>query len=197
MNWTQLLSPTEIDAGVRAAGQRIVIDYGLREPGAEIVLVGLLQGGLFFLADLARAIGGPARIATMLPQSYGDGRASSGQVDLARDLSVDIRERHVLVVEDIYDSGRTLRTVCDRLAARGPRSLEVACLIVKDAPRAATVAVRYGLFTVPNVFVAGCGLDFAGLGRNLPGLWAMPRGLTEQAALQQLRAQLCGGFETD
>jgi hypoxanthine phosphoribosyltransferase len=194
MNWTQLLTPDEIAAKVRDTGARIARDYRLREPGAEIVLVGLLQGGLFFLADLARAIGGAARIGTMLPQSYGDGVASSGRVDLARDLSIEIRGRDVLVVEDIYDSGRTLRAVCDRLAAAGPRSLEIACLVVKDAPRTATVPVKYGLFTVPNVFVVGCGLDLAGLGRNLSGLWAMPEGLSEEAALRQLRAQLRGGL---
>src|SRR5690348_7945471 len=114
MNWTQLLAPDEIAAKVRDTGARIGRDYGLHELGAEIVLVGLLQGGLFFLADLARAIGGAARIGTMLPQSYGDGRASSGHVDLARDLSIDIRGRDVLVVEDIYDSGRTLRAIRDR-----------------------------------------------------------------------------------
>lgn len=189
--WTKLIAAEELAAGVRRAGQRIAADYG----GEELVLVGLLHGALYFLADLARATGGRVRTATMRPQSYGDGSRSSGRVVLAEDVGMDLSGRHVLVVDDIYDSGRTLRFVLDHLAQRQPRSLAVACLLVKDAPRAAEVEVKYGLFPIPDAFVVGAGLDLAGYGRNLRDVWALAPGISEQAALAELLAKLRGGEE--
>ncbi|HUX68831.1 MAG TPA: hypoxanthine phosphoribosyltransferase [Terriglobales bacterium] len=186
--WTKLIDAEELAAGVRRAGARIAQDYR----GEELVLVGLLQGAVFFLADLARAVGAPVRIETMRPHSYGGARASSGRVELLEDLREDIRGRHVLVVDDIYDSGRTLRFVLDHLATRQPKSLAVACLLVKDAARAAEVEVKYGLFPIPDVFVVGAGLDLRGLGRNLPDVWGLGPGVSEQAALAELVAKLGG-----
>lgn len=189
--WTKLIAAADIAAAVAAAGAQIARDYG----GEELVLIGMLQGGLFFLADLARALPCPLRVDTMLAQSYGGGLTSSGVITLRQEIHVDIADRHVLVVDDIYDSGRTLRFALDHLGRQKPRSLAVACLLVKDAPRAATVAVRYGLFAIPNVFVVGCGLDLAGQGRQLRDVWALAPGISEQAAGDELRAQLRGGFE--
>lgn len=184
--WTPLLSADAIAARIRELGGQLSAAYA----GEELVLLGLLQGGLFFLAELARAVALPVRIETLRPRSYFGGTASSGRVALEPAPALDIGGRHVVVVDDIYDSGRTLARVRDHLASLAPRSLEFACLLVKDAPRVRPFEVRYRLFEIPNVFVVGCGLDLDGLGRNLPGVWAWPDGASEQAARAQLLAQL-------
>src|SRR6185437_8854110 len=129
---------------VRAAGEKIARDYA----GRDLLLVGLLDGAVFFFADLARAIPRPVDIALLRARSYGAGTSSSGAVALAGE--VDVAGREVLIVEDIYDSGRTLTRVRDSLAAQQPRSLEIAALLVKDVARAAAVEVRYALLTVPT-----------------------------------------------
>lgn len=186
--WSRLLSASEIATATAALGARIAADY----PSGELTLLGLLRGGLFFLADLARAIPAPLRIETLQPQSYFGALVSSGQVTLApgspRDL--DLAGRDVILVDDIFDSGRTLRRVSDFCAAARARSVAAACLVVKDAPRAAEVEVRYRVADIPDRFVVGCGLDWDGLGRNLPDLWALDPSAPQDAARKQLLALL-------
>jgi len=194
--WHRVLSQSEIATAIEAAARRMAADYA----GRELVLVGLMDGALFFLADLARRLTAlcpmPPRLATLRPQSYGAAAASSGRVHLdPAALPFALTGADVLVVDDIYDSGRTLRRVLDTLAEKRPRSLEVACLLVKDAPRAEPVTLRYGLLPVPNQFVIGAGLDLAGHGRTLPDLWAVEAGTSEQAALAAFAAQFGRGAE--
>jgi hypoxanthine phosphoribosyltransferase len=189
--WTKLIAAEAMAERVRAAGRQIGKDYA----GRDVLVVGLLQGALYFLADLARAISMPVAIETMRVKSYA-GTGPTGRIEVVDDLHCDVAGRDVLVVDDIYDSGRTLRLVRERLRAREPRSIEFACLLVKDAPRAAAVEVKYGLFSVPNVFVVGAGLDLDGYGRNLPDVWALEAGTRAADALAELRRQfpsLAGG----
>ena len=196
--WTSLIADTTIAAGVRKAGARITRDYaGAAGEGGELMLVGLLEGGLVFLADLARAIRLPLTLATMHTRSYGAERQSSGRVELVADLETDITGRDVIVVDDICDSGRTLAFVERHMAARQPRSVAFACLLIKDVDRAVPVNVRYGLFPGPNRFVVGYGLDLAGLGRGLPGIWALKPGVSDEAALAELRSEAFSGFKPD
>ncbi len=185
--WTKLIAAVAVAARVRAAGRQIAADYA----GRELLLVGLLQGGLYFLADLARAVPMAIETATMRVRSYA-GTGSTGRVEVVDDLRCDVAGRDVLAVDDVYDSGRTLSLVRELLQGRGARSVEFACLLVKDAPRAAAVEVKYGLFAVPNVFVVGAGLDLDGLGRNLPDVWALEAGATEGEAAVALRELIAG-----
>jgi hypoxanthine phosphoribosyltransferase len=182
--WTKLIAAEAMGERVRAAGRRIAADFAGREP----LLVGLLRGAIYFLADLARAIPIPVEIETMRVQSYA-GTGSTGRVEVVDDLRCDVAGRDVLVVDDIYDSGRTLSFVRELLQGRGARSIEFACLLVKDAPRVAPVEVKYGLFRVPNVFVVGAGLDLDGVGRNLPDVWALEEGVAADEAAAALRRQ--------
>jgi len=181
--WVKIKGAAEMAAAVRAAGERIGREYA----GRDLLLVGLLDGAVFFLADLARAIPQPVEIALLRARSYGGGTRSSGAVEL--DGEIEVAGRDVLIVEDIYDSGRTLRRVRDHLAGLRPRSLEIAALLVKDVARVEEVEVRHGLLHIPDAFVVGAGLDLAGRGRNLPDLWAAPSDTPPQAALAELERQ--------
>lgn len=185
--WTKLFDAATIAERVQGAAARMRSDFG----DEEVVLVGLLQGGLFFLSDLARALGGAVRLATLTAQSY-RGLQSSGRVELSGLGTVNIRDRHVVVVDDIYDSGRTLYAVGEALRGLAPRSLAFACLLVKEAERVNPVEVKYGLFPIADRFVVGYGLDLDGLGRNLDAVWALEPGVSEQVAREQLLAQLLG-----
>lgn len=182
MLWTKLIEASAIVPRIRAAGVQIRADYGAEAP----LLVGVLEGAAPFLAQLAEAIAPPRDIATMRVRSYGAGIASGGTIEFLRDPDANLFGRHVLIVEDIYDSGRTLQAVVDRLRRQGPQSLAVACLLVKAVPRAAALEIRYGLFRVPDVFVVGAGLDLDGAGRSLPDIWALAPG----APLDEARAQI-------
>lgn len=187
-----MLPAGQIAGRIRALGLRVAKDH------EAPVLLGLLRGGLFFLADLARAIPAPVRIETVQPQSWGGGLHSSGAVAFDPAPGLELRGRSVVLVDDIYDSGRTLRRVWDWAAAQQPHSLAAACLLVKSTARAADeVEIAYRGFDIPDVFVVGCGLDWEGLGRNLTDVWALEPGASEQAARAELLAQLRGGSEMD
>ncbi len=182
--WTKLIAAEGMAERVRRAGRQIAEDY----VGRDLHLVGLLQGAMYFLADLARAIPAPIEVATMRVKSYA-GMESSGRVELVADCEAGVAGRDVLIVDDIYDSGRTLSFVGELMRSRGARSVEFACLLVKDAPRVEPVEVKYGLFAIPNVFVVGAGLDLGGLGRNLPDVWALEAGVPAEEGLAGLRRQ--------
>jgi hypoxanthine phosphoribosyltransferase len=145
-------------------GEEISADYA----GRDVLLVGVLKGAVFFMADLMRQLTLPCEIDFMAISSYGEGTDSSGVVRILKDLDSNITDRHVLVVEDIIDTGLTLSYLMRNLGAREPSSLEVCALLVKHGRRETDVPVKYVGFEIPNRFVVGYGLDFAERYRNLP-----------------------------
>jgi hypoxanthine phosphoribosyltransferase len=147
-------------------GAKISEDY---QHSDRLVLVCILRGGVMFLTDLMRRISIPHAVEFMAVTSYGTGnRSTTGQVRISLDLNLDIHDKDVLLVEDIIDSGHTLASVLDLLAARKPRTLNVCTLLDKTERREVFVPVRYVGFQIPNKFVFGYGLDLDELYRNLP-----------------------------
>jgi hypoxanthine phosphoribosyltransferase len=165
-NLTVMLSEEEIRKRVAELGEEITAEYKDKE--GELVLVGILKGSVVFLADLARAIDLPLSMDFIGLSSYGDGTKSSGVVRLTSDLSKSIEGKHVLIVEDIVDTGLTISYLLENLQTREPASLKLASLLEKPANNQSGVKVDYLGFTVPDRFVVGYGLDAAGIYRNLP-----------------------------
>jgi hypoxanthine phosphoribosyltransferase len=159
-----LIDEDTLQARVRELGSEISRDYA----GRDLLLVGVLKGAVFFMADLMRELTIPCEIDFMAISSYGAGTDSSGVVRILKDLDLNISERNVLVVEDIIDSGLTLSYLVRTLSARKPASLEVCALLTKPERREVDVPVRYVGFEIPNEFVIGYGLDYAERYRNLP-----------------------------
>ncbi len=159
-----LLTAEQIRVRVAEMAQRISADYRDREP----VLVAVLDGAVVFLADLMRALTIPLRVDFVKWSSYGDGTSSSGEVQLLKDLSQSVEGKHVLVVEDIVDTGLTLHYLLENLAARDPATVAVAALLDKPSRRKVEVKLDYVGFQVPDAFVVGYGLDFGQRYRNLP-----------------------------
>jgi hypoxanthine phosphoribosyltransferase len=160
-----LISSEEIQARVREIGAQIAQDYGQL---GDLLLVGVLKGCMMFMVDLARAIPLPLAIDFIATSSYGHSTESSGVVRLLKDLDTDIAGRHVLIVEDIIDSGLTLDYLRDQLSRRNPASLRICSLLNKPERRIADVSVDYLGFDIPNEFVVGYGLDYGERYRNLP-----------------------------
>jgi hypoxanthine phosphoribosyltransferase len=158
-------------------GAQISDDYR----GEDLLLIGVLKGAIFFMADLMRSIDIPCEVDFMAISSYGAGIDSSGVVRILKDLDVSIERRNVLVVEDIIDSGLTLSYLLRNLEAREPASLEVCALLTKPERRENDVACRYVGFEIPNRFVIGYGLDFAERYRNLPFVGVLRDELAAQA----------------
>jgi hypoxanthine phosphoribosyltransferase len=144
-------------------GREITAAY----PAEPLLLIGLLKGSFVFLADLVRAIDRPVRVDFLVASSYGAGTESSGEVRLLYEPAVPLSDRHILVVEDIIDSGRTLASLLDRLRSRGPRSLAI-CALLDKRLAAPMPEVRFVGFTAPPVFLVGYGLDHAEDFRHLP-----------------------------
>ena len=161
-----LISSSEIQEKVRKLGETITRDYRGERP----LLVGVLRGAVIVLGDLMRNVDLPCEIDFMDISSYGTGTSSSGVVRILKDLEEDITGRHVLVVEDIVDTGLTLSYLLRSLQARKPASLEICALLTKPSRRRVELSVRYLGFEVPDEFVVGYGLDFAGAYRNLPDI---------------------------
>ena len=149
---------------VAELGSEISSDYG----GRDLLLVGVLKGAVFFMADLMRQLTIPCEVDFMAISSYGASTDSSGVVRILKDLDINIEGRHVLVVEDIIDSGLTLSYLVRTLEARAPETLEICALLTKPERREIDVRVRYTGFEIPNEFVIGYGLDYAERYRNLP-----------------------------
>jgi hypoxanthine phosphoribosyltransferase len=161
-----LVSSEEIKEKSREIGERITEDYR----GEKLLLVGILRGAVVFLSDLMRHLSLQCEIDFMEVSSYGADTSSSGVVRILKDLEEDITGRHVLIVEDIVDTGLTLSYLRRSLFARKPASLEICALLSKPSRRQIDLDVRYVGFEVPDEFVVGYGIDFAGAYRNLHAL---------------------------
>jgi hypoxanthine phosphoribosyltransferase len=159
-----LLEEKEIQARIGELATEIDGDYA----GRELLLVGVLKGAVMVMADLARALHVSAQMDWMAVSSYGSGTKSSGVVRILKDLDGDISGRHVLIVEDIIDSGLTLSWLLRNLQSRGAASVEVFALLRKPEAAQVDVYVRYIGFNIPNEFVVGYGLDYGERYRNLP-----------------------------
>lgn len=158
-----LISPTEIETRVRALGRKISRDYR----GGAVILVGVLKGITFFLADLARQITIPVAIDYLAVAHYGSSQPRD-RVRVVRDIDIPIEGRHVLLVEDMVNTGLTVDFVLSELRRRNPASLEVVTLLDRPTRRLANVPVKYTGFQIPNDYVVGYGLDFRELYRNIP-----------------------------
>jgi hypoxanthine phosphoribosyltransferase len=153
-----------IAARVAELGRQITTDYAGESP----VIICILRGASVFMADLIRAIDLPLQIDFMSVSSYGDSTVSSGVVKIRKDVDIDIAGRHVIVVEDILDTGRSLRYILDYLNRHQPASLKTCILLDKPEAHLADIPVDYLGFAIPNAFVVGYGLDYAEVYRNLP-----------------------------
>ena len=176
-----LVSREELQAKVAELGARISADYA----GKELLLVGVLKGAVFFMADLARHIAVPVALDFMAVSSYGSSTDSSGVVRILKDLDTTIEGRHVIIVEDIIDSGLTLSYLMKNLRSRRPASLEVCALLTKPSRRRVDIGCRYVGFEIPNLFVVGYGLDFAERYRTLDYVAS----LREEAIAQLVEAE--------
>jgi hypoxanthine phosphoribosyltransferase len=159
-----LVTADEIQEKIAGLAKQITEDYRDR----DLLLVGVLKGAFVFMADLAREIRLPIEFDFMAVSSYGSATKSSGVVRILKDLDYEITDRHVLLVEDIIDSGLTISYLLRYLEARGPASLEICSLFWKKGQQAVPLEVKYPGFEIPPVFVVGYGLDYAEKYRNLP-----------------------------
>ena len=166
-----LISSEHITEKVREMGERITRDYAEE----RLLLVGVLRGAVVVMGDLMRCIDLPCEIDFMDISSYGSGTSSSGVVRILKDLEEDITGRHVLIVEDIIDTGLTLSYLRRSLLTRKPASLEICALLSKPTRRRVELDVKYLGFEVPDEFVVGYGLDYAGSYRNLPDICVLKK----------------------
>ena len=159
-----LISEERLRARITEVAAEISADY----EGRKILVIGVLKGAIFFISDLVRQLSVPCEIDFMAVSSYGASTHSSGVVRILKDLDIPIAGRHVLIVEDVIDSGLTLSYLLKNLASRGPASLEICTLLAKPGYRRLKIAAGYVGFELPDVFVVGYGLDYAERYRNLP-----------------------------
>ena len=159
-----LLTENEVNARIKAIGEQISRDY----EGRQVHLVCVLKGGSFFMCELAKNITVPVSLDFMSVSSYGGDTKSSGVVKIVKDLDDPLKDKDVIVVEDIVDSGRTLSYLLELLGQRGPKSLRLCTLLDKPDRRVVDVKVDYTGFEIPDEFVVGYGLDYAQRYRNLP-----------------------------
>ncbi len=160
----ELISEADIKAAIKEAGKKIDAIYD----GHPILLVSVLKGAFVFLADVCRAVTVPCEIGFMCAKSYYDSTVSTGTVSITMDLEQDVTGYHVVIVEDIIDTGRTLKEVAALLRARRPQSLHILTLLDKPSRRVVEIEADIVLFTIPDHFVIGYGLDCGELFRNLP-----------------------------
>jgi hypoxanthine phosphoribosyltransferase len=159
-----LLSEEEVNKRIQEIGEQISKDYA----GEQVHLVCVLRGGVFFLCELAKRITVPVSLDFMSVSSYGQDTKSSGVVKIVKDLDDSLKDKNVIVVEDIVDSGRTLSYLLEMLKDRGPKSMRLCTLLDKPDRRVVDVKVDYTGFQIPDEFVVGYGLDYAQKYRNLP-----------------------------
>jgi hypoxanthine phosphoribosyltransferase len=169
MDIKPLITAEEIDSKLAELGREITADY----TGKDVLLVGVLRGAFMVMADLARHIDLPVEFDFMAVSSYGASTQTSGVVRILKDLDEEIEGRHVLIVEDIIDSGLTLNYLMKSLNVRKPASLEIAALLLKEGIQRVPLEVKYVGFPIGPEFVVGYGLDYAGKYRNLPYVGVM------------------------
>ncbi|TNC21104.1 hypoxanthine phosphoribosyltransferase [Amycolatopsis alkalitolerans] len=163
-----LVTEQQIQDKINELAKQIAVDYARDGVHCDLLLVGVLKGAVMFMTDFARALPMPTQLEFMAVSSYGSATSSSGVVRILKDLDRDIAGKHVLIVEDIVDSGLTLSWLLKNLASRNPASLEVCSLLRKPDAVKVDVPVRYVGFDIPNEFVVGYGLDYAERYRDLP-----------------------------
>lgn len=163
-NHNIIITEEEIKNKIASVGKQLAAEY----QGKPLLLVSILKGAFVFMADLCRAIDAPLEIGFMCAKSYYNGTVSTGTVSITLDLDQDISKYHVIIVEDIVDTGRTLSLVVENLKARNPLSLKVVALLDKPSRRLVDFDADLSLFTIPDLFVIGYGLDCDEKYRNLP-----------------------------
>jgi hypoxanthine phosphoribosyltransferase len=168
-----LVQADDLRNRIRDLGREISADY----QGRDLLLVGVLKGAVFFLADLMRELEVPCEVDFMAVASYGSATQSSGVVRILKDLEAPVEGREILIVEDIVDSGLTLQYLLRNLESREPRSLEVCALLTKPGRREVDLPIRYVGFEIPNKFAIGYGLDYDERYRNLPYVAALNTGM--------------------
>ena len=173
------LSEEEIQTRIRALGEQIATDYA--DLGVPI-LIGVLNGAFIFTADLMRAIPGDSEVDFYKLSSYGERKVSSGQVTELKDIDAKLEGRHVIVVEDIVDTGLSMKYVIDQITARNPASLRAATLLRKPDAAKVEVSVDYVGFDIDNLFVIGYGLDYGQLARNLRAIYILDEESEEEAS---------------
>lgn len=166
----------EIRKMVAEIGKRISRDYA----GKDLLLVGVLKGAVVFMADLIREITIPVDMDFILVSSYGDSTESSGVVKILKDIDTNIRKRHVVIVEDLIDTGLTLTYLKSMLNTRGPASLSLCTIFDKPSRKKVDIDIEYRGIEIPDEFVVGYGLDYAGKYRNLPDLCTLKREVYEK-----------------
>jgi hypoxanthine phosphoribosyltransferase len=159
-----LIESSDLSKRVKELADQISTDYAGKNP----LLVGILKGAFVFLSDLMRNVSIPVHVDFMQVSSYGSGTESSGIVKILKDLDISVEDRHVIIVEDIVDTGITMKHLMELLSARKPASLAVCTLLNKAERRLVDVDIKYVGFEIPNAFVVGYGLDYAEYYRNLP-----------------------------
>lgn len=173
----EVLIPAEkISARVKELGKQISEDY----EGKELMLIGVLKGSVPFMADLLRQITIPCTMDFMAVSSYGNTTQSTGVVRILKDLDSNIENKHILIVEDIIDTGYTLKYLIENLRSRKPASLTLCCLLDKPDRRKVNLDIKYTGFVIPDAFVIGYGLDYAEKYRNLPFIGVLKREVYER-----------------
>lgn len=171
-----LFDREELQKKVVEMGKQISADYR----GSDLLVVGILKGAFVFMADLIRQIDVPMEIDFMDVSSYGLSTSSSGEVRIVKDLEYSIKDRDVLIVEDIVDTGLTLKYICENLKTRNPRSVKIACLLDKPSRRKAEVYPEYVGYSIPDKFVVGYGLDYAEQYRHYPAVCVLKPAIYEK-----------------
>lgn len=166
-NFTKYLSHFEIDASVQAIAHKINADY----EGKQVLLVGVLKGAFVFMADLVRHLKVDFDVEFVRLSSYGKARESTGTVTIIKDIQADVRDKHILIIEEIIDSGRTLKFLFERLKGSGAASVEIVTLLDKESKRVVDVPVKYVGRKIDDQFLIGYGLDLEERCRNLPEIY--------------------------
>jgi hypoxanthine phosphoribosyltransferase len=166
--FAELISAQAIATRVAELGAQLTAEYAPLSSTAEVVVIGVLKGSVIFMADLVRQIAAPIVVEFIGISSYGDATVSSGVVQITQDLSRPIEGKHIIVVEDIVDTGHTVHYLLENLATRRPASIKLCALLHKPERAERNVTIDYLGFTIPNKFVVGYGLDIAQQYRNLP-----------------------------
>ena len=171
-----LITESELTKRIKELGEEITNDYKDKE---DILIVGILKGSVIFLSDLIRNINLPVKMDFMTVSSYGNGAVCTGKITIKKDLDTDICGKHIIIAEDIIDSGITLSNLCKLLSERKPASIKICTLLDKKERREAEINVDYTGFEIPNEFIIGYGLDYAEKYRNIPYIGVLKREIYE------------------